>query len=191
MRLFVAIEVPETVRRELERRASRVRRELPGARWARPETLHLTLVFLGETDPSLVPRLSAALGPAFAAFEPFEVQLREGGSFPPGRPARVAWVGVTPEEGLKRLEASVSRVAVEVAGIEPDHRHYHPHLTLARCAPPWKRRALDTFVRAFHGPVGEPFTVERGVLFRSELAAGGARHFPLATYPLSPESEAP
>lgn len=192
MRLFVALPVPEDVRRELLHRADPVRRELPKARWVAPETMHLTLVFLGNTDPELLPALHQELGPAFAAFQPFDLRLTGGGTFPkPGsggraRPARVAWVGVDGGAELPALQERVVAAAQAAVDHEPDHRPFHAHLTLARCSSPWRQQAVEQFLRHFPRgqKIAEPFTVTRGILFESELTPHGARHEEVASYPL-------
>ena len=94
MRLFVALEVPEPPRREVRRRVDAVRDRLPRGRWVDLDDLHLTLLFLGETAEGDVPALTAGLREAFARCPPLDLRLANGGTFPPGRPARVAWVGV-------------------------------------------------------------------------------------------------
>ena len=94
MRLFVAIEIPEPVCREVKRRVAGLRDRLPRARWVDPEVLHLTLLFLGEVAAERVEGLATALRAAFAPVPPLGLRLRGAGTFPPGRPARVAWVGV-------------------------------------------------------------------------------------------------
>jgi len=185
VRLFVALEIPEEVRSEVERRAEAARRELPKARWVKPASLHLTLAFLGETDPSRLPLLSQHLAPAFAASPPFTLELVGSGTFPPNRPARVAWVGVEADPELPRLQQRVMAALVEAVQLEPDRRTYSPHLTLARCSRPWHRGEIDRFLRHFRGAMGGPFPIRRGVLFESHLGAGGARHRVVESYPLS------
>lgn len=186
----MAVEVPEPPGRELARRLAGVRDRLPRARWVPAENAHLTLLFLGETDEALVPSLSAALGEAFARYAPMPLRLSGGGTFPPERPARVAWVGLSAPPELSLLQADVTRAAVETVGHQPEDRPYHPHVTLARCNPPWRRDAVEKFVKAFAGEIGPPFVADRGVLLSSALSPKGARYTPFATFPFGPE-EAP
>jgi RNA 2',3'-cyclic 3'-phosphodiesterase len=190
VRLFVALEVPEPAGRELARRLAGVRDRLPRARWVPAENAHLTLLFLGETDEARVPALSAALREAFARHAPIPLRLSGGGTFPPGRPARVAWVGLAAPPELALLQADVTRAAVAAVGHQPEDRPYHAHVTLARCNPPWRADAAEKFVRAFAGEIGPPFVAERGVLLQSALSPKGARYTAVETFPCQPE-EAP
>ncbi len=191
MRAFVALELPEPVRREAVRRADAVRDRLPAARWVRAEAIHLTLRFLGEVDPARLPALSAALVPAFAAAPRLVLALRGGGCYPPGRPARVAWASVRVEgaagaggDPLPALQARVEAAAVAALGVEPESRPFSPHVTLARCKEPWNRAEVETFGAALAGPVGEPFEVDHGSLIESTLTPRGSRYRTVETFPL-------
>lgn len=191
MRAFVALELPEPVRREAVRRAAAVRDRLPEARWVRPEAIHLTLRFLGEVDPARLPALSAALVPAFAAAPRLVLALHGGGCYPPGRPARVAWTSVRVEGDaaagagpLPALQARVEAAAVGALGVEPETRPFSPHVTLARAKRPWNRAEVETFGAALAGAVGEPFEVDHGSLIESTLTPEGSRYRTVETFPM-------
>ena len=186
MRLFVALDVPEAVREEARRRVAMVQGRLPPARWVDLAKVHLTLVFLGATDDALVPGLAAALARAAAPFGPLPLALAGGGTFPPRRPARVAWIGVQAPPELARLQAAAQgAAAAAVRTFEAEDRPYSPHVTVARCPEPWPRAAADTFAAALAGPVGEPFAVDEAVLFESQLGRGGARYRAVERFPLA------
>lgn len=187
MRLFVALEVPEPPRRDLRRRLEGLRDRLPRARWVDLENVHLTLLFLGWTAEAGVPALAAKLREAFARCPPLPLRLEGGGTFPPGRPARVAWVGVEGPAELLALQEDVTRAAVETLGFEPEKRAWHPHVTLARCPDPWRRDAIDKLRAALTGPIGPPFVADHGVLFESKLSPKGARYRPVEIFPMSGE----
>lgn len=186
MRLFVALDLPDDLAQEVERHATEARRELPRARWVRPEDLHLTLAFLGERDAGDLPVLDEHLAPAFAGVAPFELRLGHGGTFPPRRPARVAWIGVDHDDELPQLARRVHGALQRAVGFEPDRRGFSAHLTIARCKQPWRRREIERFERHFRGLLGPPFEVTEGVLYESVLSPGGARYRPLQRYPLGP-----
>lgn len=190
-RLFVALDLPAGHRQEIARRAGALRGALPAARWVRQEAMHLTLAFLGDTPADRVDGLVAALAPAFAAAPELDLVLAGGGTFPPGRPARVAWVGLTGPSALAALQRRVAGVAAELAtalGRPADRKPFHAHVTVARPRRPWNRRAAERFAAAFEGPVGEPFRVAEGVLYRSRLDPGGAIYTPLERFPLGEEA---
>lgn len=184
LRLFLALDLPAEHRREIARRAAELERSLPAARWVRPENLHLTLSFLGSTDPARVGPLVAAVAPVFAASAPVATAVEGAGTFPPSRPARIAWVGLRGGPALSALQDRVAAAAAAAVSVEPDRRPFHPHVTLARPRMPWNRSASEAFAAAFAAPVGEPFEVREGVLYRSELGPGGSRYTVLETFPL-------
>lgn len=188
MRLFVAIEIPDELRQALASRAEELRDGLPRARWARAEAMHLTLAFLGETDPERLPALERELETAFAAVEAFEMGLAGVGAFPPRGPARVLWAGVETEGDLEGLERAVREGVSRATGAAKDaarKRRFHPHVTLARCAPPWPRPEVERLAAAFGDAHRRRFAVDHGTLVESELRPQGARHRALATFPLS------
>jgi len=186
MRLFVALEIPEPVRREVRRRVAGLRERLPRARWVDPDVLHLTLLFLGEVAPELVGELAGRLGKAFGTHPALPLRLTGGGTFPAGRPARVAWIGVAGPPELAPLQAAVVRAAREALELrEAGERPYQPHVTLARCPSPWPRGAAEKFAAAFPAEIGPPFVADRGVLVESRLSPRGPRYRHLAELPLA------
>lgn len=186
LRLFLAIELPAGHRSAVARCLADVEGDLPPARWVREESLHLTLVFLGDTDPDRVPDLTAAVHPAFAAVPRFESALTVPGTFPPERPARVAWIGLRSGPELEGLQRGVARSAADALDLEPERRPFHAHVTVARPRKPWTRGARETFARVAAGLPDEPFVVTEGVLYRSELGPGGARYTAVERFPLAP-----
>lgn len=201
MRLFVAFELPAALREEIGRRTAELRPTLPPARWVRPEGLHLTLTFLGETDERSLPALGADLAPAFAAAPALTGRLAGGGGFPPGRPARVVWVGVGVAVSgagggdagghLVALQRRVDGAARGALGLAPERRPFSPHVTVARPQPPWPRAAVEAFAGRFapplSGALGEPFPLAAGTLIESVLGGvggGGARYRTVDRFPL-------
>lgn len=184
MRLFVALEIPDALRVELERRAAAFQRGAPSARWVRPPGIHLTLSFWGEVDTGRLAEAEAGLRRAGAIHPVTRLALRGAGWFPPGGAARVLWVGLEADHDLAPLAAAVAEVgkAVGAPGAE-ETRPFHAHVTLARCQPPWRRDAAERFVERFGPPLGESFEARELVLFRSRLQRGGAVYEAVARAP--------
>ena len=193
MRLFVAIDIPPEIQGELERRTAALRSSLPKARWVKPRAMHLTLVFLGETGEERLPALHRELRTAFAAGEPMTItvgvppeagQRHVIGAFPPRGRRRVLWAGIEADGDLGGLQARVADAVERAAGVEVERRPYHPHLTLARCKPPWSPAAVERLAADFGAePVGS-FSADHGSLIASELLPTGARYRTLESYPL-------
>lgn len=170
IRCFLALPVPAEVRARLAEAQRRLRAQLPGARFVRPDDLHLTLRFYGELAPERVARLTAELEAALAGTAGFDVALEGLGGFPSRQRARVVWAGVVEGgralyELFRRCEAAAARVPLPA-----EERPFHPHVTLARLreprplppAPPesWGRWRADEVIlyRSNLTPAGPVYT---------------------------------
>jgi len=187
LRLFVAIDLPEDVRESLGRLQSDLRRhDLPGLRWTRPEGVHLTLKFLGETPASSLAAIEGALARAVRGAQPFRLALGAPGTFGNRRGPRVLWVDVEGDvKPLQQLQAAVER-ELAAAGFAPEERGFSPHLTLARVPqppPPGLAERISRALAAVAAPRGE-IEVTEVVLMRSRLQPGGAVHSRVAVFPL-------
>jgi len=177
IRTFIAIELDDATRRATAAAIDALRAGSGGdrIRWARPETLHVTLRFLGDIDPARAPALSSALRAEVetAGLQPFALEFGELGAFPSLRRPQVLFFQVGPQQALEALASAVER-AVERVGFAAANRRFQPHLTLGRA-----RRGKSAAVTAPVTPPGDSRVVDEIVLFRSRLERSGARHIPL------------
>jgi 2'-5' RNA ligase len=174
-RLFVAIRPPRDVRAQLLGLMGGVR----GARWQSDEQLHLTLRFIGEIERPAAEDVAAALGAIRQG--PFEIALNGIGSFERrGRPETL-WAGVTPHPALKALHDKADQACVR-AGLEPERRAFHPHITLARLG----RAAgpIAGLLEISGGVSGPPFAVDGFELYESVLTPEGAIYSLIERYTL-------
>ncbi len=189
LRLFVAIELPEEARRAL----ARVQNDLRGRirdrlRWVRPEGIHLTLKFLGETPASKLGAIKAALAGAVA--QPFRLRLQlDGvGNFGGRNNLRVLWIGLTGDiERLTELAAGVDR-ALALLGFSTERRPFRAHLTLARLPDglgPQERAAIHDALQGYTPPELPSFEVSSVSLMKSTLSPGGSIYERLASFPSS------
>jgi 2'-5' RNA ligase len=183
VRLFVALEPPEEVRRAIDERVAAERGRLPAANWVRPENLHLTLVFLGELPETRVLEAERALAAAAAACAPAnEVTVAAAGGFPERGPIRVVWLGLEPVAELARI-ADALRAAARAAGLPFDAKPFRAHLTLARCRRPWPAALRAELTRLAPAPPAS-FRAARAALVASVLGGGGPRYTTVAGLPL-------
>lgn len=130
MRLFIALHLPEEVRRALGAVQEQLRAADHPVRWADPQSMHLTLQFLGEAGEDLAAPLVAAL--AALQVSPIELELGRLGAFPNLREPRVVWASVGGDtDALAQLQAAVL-AATAPLGFMPEERAFTPHLTLGR-----------------------------------------------------------
>lgn len=178
MRLFIAIELPDEIKRHL----GGMRTGIPGSRWVPLEQIHLTLAFLGEVDDATLDLLTGAL--ATIKTPAFNLCFSGTGCFPGRRRPRVLWVGLEPEPLLNSL-ASLVREAVLACNIPQADRPFSPHITLARLKFPASHE-VEAFLDQTPKQVLPTVCVREFTLFQSILTSQGALHTPVKTFRLSP-----
>jgi RNA 2',3'-cyclic 3'-phosphodiesterase len=179
LRLFVAIEIPESAKDAVEEAFRPWRERFPEARWAPRENWHVTLKFLGRTWPRLADWVPERVGAAAKEVAAFATRITGVGSFPSARTGRVLWAGFEDEPGrMVELAATIEGGLVDEFPAEK--RAFHPHLTVARSDPPVKlppdfaETALLT----------EEWDVDHVVLFRSHLRRPAPVYEPLTRFRL-------
>lgn len=174
-RLFVAIRPPEHVRDALIDATD----DSPELRWVSDDNLHLTLRFIGEVERPLANDIADAL--SGVRFPAFELRLTGVGRFEQ-RNGGAVWAGVEPRRPVAELAAKVDRACVQ-AGLEPERRAFHPHITLAR----YGRRSAEAareFEERNASLSSGPFKSGEFILYESRLSRHGAHYEPLETYTL-------
>lgn len=150
-----------------------------GLRWQDDGQLHCTLRFIGEVDRHQAEDIAAALGRV--RHPRFEIDLTGAGRFERGGRAHTLWVGVTPEAPVAALQRRVD-AALRQAGVPPEPRAFHPHVTVARMG----RSALGLAeaLDAWAGFVAPPAAIVDFRLYESHLGTSGASYETIARYPL-------
>jgi RNA 2',3'-cyclic 3'-phosphodiesterase len=185
-RLFVALDLPDEVREGI---VAWQRSELgdPALRPVKPESLHMTLVFLGYHPEREMERIAeAALVDATAP----EIRLEpEPVGVPRGKRPRLIALDA-PSDGAVELQSRIELRLVEERFYEPEKRPFWPHLTVARVKPEKRGSRKPALVERAPGPLPEqlfrPFSALRLTLYRSHLRPQGAEYVPLAEKDLKP-----
>ncbi|RYZ42324.1 MAG: RNA 2',3'-cyclic phosphodiesterase, partial [Myxococcaceae bacterium] len=147
MRLFTAVTLGDALTARAEQGIERLRAHAPDAKWVRPEGVHLTLLFLGDVDPSCESLLQEALAPVGTRHAPFMLSVGGGGTFGAPEHPSVLWADVHGEvAALKALQADIA-AALEPLGFTSEHAGYTAHLTLARARRPHGDPALAACAR--------------------------------------------
>lgn len=183
VRTFIAIGLPAPVRQELRLRQERLEAaQARYAKWVDPESIHLTLKFLGNVEQEMLPRLAEALAPAVTKIAAFELGTGPLGAFPGGRNVRVIWVGLKGNlDALERLHRAVEG-ALEPLGFPPEGRPFAPHLTLARLRETATREDKAQLASALaQSPAGDTVAlpVSDILVMKSELGRSGSRYIVL------------
>jgi RNA 2',3'-cyclic 3'-phosphodiesterase len=194
MRIFVALDIDDAIRARLELFLDGVRGLAPEARWVRPESMHVTLKFVGEKPSDAVEEIKRALGTVRGGA--IEVSFRGYGFFPSSKAPRVFWVGIGADPELAALAMSVDE-ATGALGVPREEHAFSPHLTLARRggsgAPRWRNgdRENPLFQRLQEKLAAMPalefgtMTAREFFLYQSQLIQGGARYTKIARFELA------
>ncbi len=179
-RLFVALDLPDDVRDGIVAWGKEALAD-PALRPVAPESLHITLAFLGYKPEKEIERIATAVeesaGPA-----PW-VELRDPEQRPPrGRGRLFALPAISP--GAEALQAGLQQRLIEEGFYEPEKRPFWPHVTVARVRPEARGSRRPAVVSEPPGPLppglSEPRIAVRMTLYRSVLQPTGARYVPLA-----------
>jgi RNA 2',3'-cyclic 3'-phosphodiesterase len=190
MRLFVALDIDESIREKIVRFMQGVHEFAPDVRWVRPESLHVTLKFIGERPD--VEQIKQALSPIQAT--PFEVKFCGYGFFPAPKSARVFWVGIESGTAIADLARSVDETLIPLSIAKETHT-FSPHLTLARRGSGRPTRGKedrpnDNFHRmqeklaALPAPEFGTMTAREFFLYQSQLSPKGSRYTKIAGFTL-------
>lgn len=169
-RLFVAIDLPDSIKDALEGLGAA---RLAGARPVRRDQMHLTLRFIGETPREAMARLQNSL--ATVTLEPFSLALQGVGQFPPRGALRVLWVGVAASPTLAQWHQQIES-ALNTLGYPPEQKPFSPHITLARFKTPPPRDALRQFMTDHVSFATPSFGVRYFTLYESILTSRGPHY---------------
>jgi 2'-5' RNA ligase len=161
-----------------------LRSDVPGVRWARPETLHMTLHFFGAIDDDRVTAALDAVRPAFTAATPFEVAMDRLGFFPEHRSPRVLWLGASTDNPPLAALATTVRERLRTAGFAVEARPFRAHATLGRPREPWPRESRAAWDEARARTVMRAaFVADRAVLYESRTGREAAVYVERALLP--------
>ncbi|HTA24583.1 MAG TPA: RNA 2',3'-cyclic phosphodiesterase [Terriglobales bacterium] len=185
MRLFIALDIDDDIRARIQRFVEGVSGFAEEARWVRPESMHVTLKFIGEQPADAVDEIKRVISAVKG--ESFEICFRDFGFFPTAKSARVFWVGIEAGPQLASLATAIDR-ATSSLGIPTENHVYSPHLTLARggrSGAPGRQKEdranrgfqkLREKLTAMPTPEFGTMTAREFFLYQSQLMRGGARY---------------
>ena len=180
MRVFIAVDIPEEIRKRLATVQEELRSISASARWVPSESIHLTLRFIGEIPDKRRVDIDHAL--EGLTWKPFPVKVRGIGFFPGTRSPRVCWAGL--ESATMEGLANEIDTRLERAGFDRERRAFRAHVTLARAKNRPLERALVTASTPFTNADFGTFTADRCYLYESVLKAGGSVYTKLKEFRL-------
>ena len=190
IRAFIAIELPAAILEELSRVEARLKPQMPpdAIRWVKPDSIHLTLKFLGQVPSDQLDLITSSLRAAVALHTVFALEISGAGCFPNLHRPRVVWAGVVDQDHhLAAVQRAVEN-AIAPLGYPSEQRDFTPHLTLGRLARDVRqldqKKIGETVQAAQVGLLGR-WEVKHVALIRSDLKPSGAEYTTLAHTPLA------
>lgn len=180
MRFFIAVDLSDEVRKALSKVQKELRPVTDTVRWVAPDSIHITLKFLGEVHEKRIAEIDEAL--VGLSWKPFAVKVRGVGFFPGTRSPRVFWAGIeapTMKDLAEQIDTRIDRL-----GFEKERRSFRSHITLAR--------VRDTRIESSNGAGADKYQeqefgsllVDRIFLFQNTLKSAGALYDRMKEYRL-------
>jgi 2'-5' RNA ligase len=180
MRVFIAIELPSKIRQALGEIQRELRPVTNSARWVAPDSIHITLKFVGEIPEKRIAEIDTAL--TGLNWKRFNVTVRGVGFFPGTRSPRVFWAGLAAPT-MKELAEEID-IRMERLGFDKEKRAFRPHITLARARDGRIDSSLVLGAAEYEEHDFGSFTVGSVFLFKSTLKPAGAVYEKLKEYVL-------
>ena len=180
IRAFIAVELPGELKQELAALETQLKKNSPPVvKWVDPESIHITLKFLGETSDAVIDELLLAMGESVAGVSPFKLEVGKLGAFPAVDRPQVIWVGVSGDmEKLAQLQKNLEQ-NTEQLGFKRESRPFSPHLTLGRVREGARVKEIQRIGKLLNET---PFTAKHNIeaheinLLKSQLTQAGAIH---------------
>ena len=202
MRIFIGIDLDEEIRAKIARFLDGVSGFAPEARWVRPESLHITLKFIGEQKAEQVEAITKRLRRVEGV--PFEIRVSGFGFFPTAKSPRVFWIGVHAGPQMAGLARGIDSAVAEL-GVPREEREFSPHLTLARSGgrsgerpgetsgdPKWRKgdgpNSRFAVLQKRLGAMSEldfgKMSADKFILYQSQLSPAGSKYTKLEGFPM-------
>ena len=184
MRAFIAIELPQDIRKGLREIQEELKKTDADVKWVKPENVHLTLKFLGNVADEKIKKIKSLLEEISSGYSKFEASVFKIGAFPKLEYPRVIWVGI--DKGCNLLEEIAVRIEDECEhiGFAKEKRAFSAHLTLGRVRTGKNKIALKEKLLSAAVPQ-QSFIVDKIILFQSTLTPKGPIYTPLHSSILS------
>jgi len=175
IRCFIAIRIGEPIEKQISDLISSLKKYDADVKWARPNGMHITLKFLGDTPESMIQKIKDTLVHAVSSFDPFFITISGIGAFPDLKRPRVFWVGIQNTDSLERLHREIE-IRMSQLGFAEEKRSFHPHVTLGRVRSQRGIKAVSRKLDLLYNTEFGKSHVGKLELMKSELKPAGAEY---------------
>jgi 2'-5' RNA ligase len=151
--------------------------------WVKPESIHVTLKFFGETEEKRIPEISRVLREVASSHKPFASELVNVGIFGSSYSPKVIWFGIEKADPLKKLGLDVLK-SLETIGWEPDRQNFVPHLTIGRIKDVPDKHLFQRMIDMHKNDWMQEFSVVEFNLYESLLLREGPVYKVIESYGL-------
>lgn len=183
IRSFIAFQVSGSPDLEKFLLTARLQMGQSAVRWVDPGSLHVTLVFLGDTTEEQLTRITDILERVTANRPEFKITLRGVGYFGKQSAPRVIWLGLDPEPALTELQRTMQDELHSI-GITTEDRQYSPHLTLGRVKEFRDAVSFRTLMNTYGCYEFHTMEVKDIILYESILSSTGPVYRPIQSFHL-------
>ncbi len=173
MRVFLAIQLPDEVKAKLTAAVQRFSPFAIDVKWYTKDQFHLTLAYLGEVSPAILPYVTAAADRVGASIPPFTCHINGLGYFGTKRNPQVLWAGVEPAPELMAMQEGLW-TGLKKFGYVNAEDEFHPHITLGRCRESARNLPVIEAMDADPATDFGQWDVTRVTLFESRLTPRGS-----------------
>lgn len=183
MRTFIAVELPEQIKKEIEVLQAPLKKTNAFVSWVKPGNIHITLKFLGEVPEEKINEVFSACEAALKNAGKFKMNLKGMGAFPDFRRPRVIWVGAG--KGGEELSDMATKIEEEIEkiGYPKEKRKFSAHFTIGRVKSPKNIEKLIELVKSSDFETAD-IEVSEVTVMKSQLHPAGAIYTPLKKIPL-------
>ncbi len=179
MRSFIAIELPETIKKALAEFQQELGKCGADVRWVRSENIHLTLKFLGDIEEDKADIIAEKIKGTCKGQPGFKLSISGTGVFPNNRSPRVLWAGIELNDEINELQTGIEE-AMASLGFKREKRRFSPHLTLGRFRSLRGKQAVLDKMDSYTEKIFGLMDVKSVLLMRSDLGPGGAKYTEMA-----------
>lgn len=177
IRAFIAISLPEEIKDDLGGLQTQLRKSGIKASWTHPDTLHLTLKFLGNTNIGQIEKVKMCMENAVKAIPRHRLSASGIGAFPSVKNPRIIWAGIDGQtDVVKKMANHLEEGLYDEFGFKKEKKMYFPHLTLARTKQPVFKKRMVRLQHLYKSFQSKDFLVSKISLYQSELRSSGAVH---------------
>lgn len=181
LRCFIAIPLPKKLQQQICRLQQDIRQAVPQLKPVPANNLHLTLHFLGEQTQDQLAKITSAMLSIAQNKNIFNVTVAGPDCFPDQQQAKILYLGFAPSTELAEIHQLLA-TALTALNMAPDPRPWRPHITIGRFN---RARRLPGGLCPFMSQQYDKLTVNKMILFQSQLTGSGAIHTPLTTADLA------